>query len=152
MIGNKGLVALLIDIMCFIIIFNHCGTIMELSEMQLSRLIITCEVFISSRYHLSYGYLLKLLVLFQVNHGPIPAMIISGLLYQLMNLNWLFFYLIKVFIVIKVWLWWLWDYETLGVCLILVIIIILLYHDLSHTEFNSAYFENFTSTYFEVVF
>lgn len=34
MIGSLGLVALilLIDIMCFIIIFNHCGTILELSE------------------------------------------------------------------------------------------------------------------------
>lgn len=78
MISPNELVALilLIDIMCFIIIFNHCGSIMELSQAQLClRLIITAKVFIPSRQHLTSDYLLKLFVLFQVISGPIPPMI-----------------------------------------------------------------------------
>jgi hypothetical protein len=48
MISSLWLVCLLIDIMCFIIIFNHCGAIMELSETQLCRLMIAAEVIICS--------------------------------------------------------------------------------------------------------
>lgn len=72
-----------------------------------------------------------------------------GLLKQLMNLYWLFFYLIKVFIVIMGR--WLRGHKTLEICLILIIIIILLNHDLPHTEFNSAYFEDFSTAYFKLV-
>jgi hypothetical protein len=88
-------------------------------------------------------------MLFQVISGPIPPMI-TGLLEQFMNLNWLIFYLIMVFIIDVVrWLWG--DHKTLEICLILIIIIILFYHDLPHTEFNSANFEDFSSTYFKLV-
>jgi hypothetical protein len=76
---------------------------MELSQAQLClRLIIAAKVFIPSRQHLTSDYLLKLFVLFQVISGSIPPMI-TGLLEQFMNLNWLIFYLIMVFIIDVVW-------------------------------------------------
>lgn len=67
-----------------------------------------------------------------------------------MNLNRLFFYLIKVFIVLQEW----WRNETLEIRLILIIIIIitvLFYYNLPHTKFNSAYFKDFSATDLKLV-
>ena len=65
-----------------------------------------------------------------------------------MNLYWLLLYLIDVFIVVVGRR----NNETLEICLALIIIIILLDHNLPHTEFNSAYFEDFSTADLKLVF
>ena len=70
-------------------------------------------------------------------------------LQQLMNLNWLFFYLIKVFDVVVLLNW---SHKALEICLVLIIIItVLFYYDLSHSEFNSSYFEDFSTAHLKLV-
>ena len=67
---------------------------------------------------------------------------------QLMNLNCLFLYLIKVLIVVRSeW----WCHETLEICLVLIIIIALLYYNLPHPEFNSADFKDFSATHLKLI-